>query len=232
MAFAKRPYQFGGGALVASGVLFVVLALLNFRAGSPPSNGAGILAWRDSQVLVLDFVSEFFFFATVLLVPGTIAVYQSLRNVDRTKAATGCGIIAATIPVIAVMLIVHGRLVYPVYGMRVDTPEAAALVVMVFYGGLHAIYLLLAVATVVLSLAMKRGGYAKWVAYFGFATAALDVVGSYPWAIGSVPTLVCQLAFAGWFVAVGSGLFTMSPADSGQPRSGADASPWSAATHS
>jgi hypothetical protein len=91
--------------------------------------------------------------------------------------------------------------------MRVDTPDAAALVVMVFYGGLHAIYLLLAVATIVLSLAMKRGAYAKWIAYLGFATAALDIVGSYPWAIEPVLTLVCELSFAGWFVAVGSQLF-------------------------
>ncbi len=204
-----RPYKFGGGALVASGILFVVLAFLDFRAGPPPSNGAEILLWRDSQALVLDFVSEFLFFATVLLVPGTVAVFQSLVDVDRTKAATGCGIIAATIPVMAVILIVHGRLVYPIYGMRIDTPEAAALVVMVFYGGLHAIYLLLAVATIVLSLAMKRGAYAKWIAYFGFATAALDMIGSYPWAIGPVLTLVCELSFAGWFVAVGSQLFRM-----------------------
>lgn len=204
-----RPYTFGGGALVASGILFVVLALLDFRAGAPPSNGAEILLWRDSQALVLDFVSELLFFATVLLIPGTVAVYQSLVDVDNTKAATGCGILAATIPVMAVMLIVHGRLVYPIYGMRVDTPEAAALVVMVFYGGLHAIYLLLAVATIVLSLAMRRGAYAKWIAYFGVATAALDIIGSYPWAIGPVPTLVCELSFGGWFVAVGSQLFKM-----------------------
>jgi hypothetical protein len=204
-----RPYKFGGGALVASGILFVVLALLDFRAGQPPSNGAEILLWRDSQALVLDFVSELLFFATVLLVPGTVAVYQSLVHVDRTKAAIGCGIIAATIPVMAMMLIVHGRLVYPIYGMRVDTPEAAALVVMVFYGGLHAIYLLLAVATIVLSLTMKRGAYAKWIAYFGFVTAGLDMIGSYPWAIGPVLTLVCELSFGGWFVAVGSQLFRM-----------------------
>jgi hypothetical protein len=130
-----RPYKFGGGALVASGVLFVVLAFLDFRAGPPPSNGAEILLWRDAQALVLDFVSELLFLATVLLVPGTVALYQSLVDVDRTKAALGCGIIAATIPVMAVMLVVHGRLVYPIYGMRIDTPEAAALVVMVFYGG-------------------------------------------------------------------------------------------------
>ena len=141
-------------------------------------------------------------------------MYQHLVVVDSTKAAAGCGIIAATIPVMAVMLIIHGRLVYPiysmrVYSMRVDTPETAALVVMVLYGGLHAIYLLLAVATTVVSLAMKRGAYPKWIAYLGFATAALDIIGSYPWAIGPVLTLVCELSLAGWFVAVGSQLFRM-----------------------
>jgi hypothetical protein len=204
-----RLNKFGGGALVASGILFVVLAFLDFRAGPPPSNGAEILLWRDSQTLVLDFVSEFLFFATVLLIPGTVALYQSLVDVDRTKAATGCGIIAAAIPVMAVILIVHGRLVYPIYGMRIDTPDAAAFVVMVVYGGLHAVYLLLAVATIVLSLAMKRGAYAKWIVYFGFATAVLDIIGSYPWAIGPVLTLLCELSFGGWFVAVGSQLFRM-----------------------
>jgi hypothetical protein len=80
---------------------------------------------------------------------------------------------------------------------------------MVFYGGLHAIYLLLAVATIVLSLAMKRGAYPKWIGYLGFATAALDILGSYPWAIGPVLTLVCELSFAGWFVAIGSQLSRM-----------------------
>ena len=205
----RRPYTLGGGALVASGVLFAMLAFLDFRAGPPPSNGAEILLWRDSRALVLDFVSELLFFATVLLVPGTIALYRNLADVDRTKAEAGCGIIAATIPVIAVMLIIHGRLLYPIYGMRVDTPETAAFVVMVFYGGLHAIYLLLAVATIILSVAMKRGGWAKWIAYLGFATAALDMIGSYPWAIGPVLTLVCELSRAGWFVAVGSQLCGM-----------------------
>jgi hypothetical protein len=136
-------------------------------------------------------------------------LYQSLVVVDRTTAATGCGVIAATIPVMAVILIVHGRLVYPIYGMRIDTPDAAALVVMVFYGGVHAIYLLLAVATTVLSLVMKRGAYPKWIAYFGFATGAPDIIGSYPWAIGPVLALVCELSFGGWFVAVGSQLFRM-----------------------
>ena len=78
-----RPYAFGGGALVTSGILFVVLALLDFRAGPPPSNGAEILLWRDSQAIVLDFVSELLFFATVLLIPGPRGVWleQALSRV-------------------------------------------------------------------------------------------------------------------------------------------------------
>jgi hypothetical protein len=109
----------------------------------------------------------------------------------------------------AVLVIVHGRLVYPVYGMRVATPEAAVMTLMIFYGGLHAIYLMLGIATIVLSLAIMRGPYAKWISYFGFATGALDIIGGYPWAIGPMLTLVCQIFFAGWFVAVGSQLFRM-----------------------
>lgn len=203
---ARRPDTFGGGALVASGILFAVVAFLDYQAGPPPSTGAAILRWRDAQVLVLDFVSECYFFAAVLLVPGTIALYRGLVEVDRTKAAAGCGIIAVTIPVMAVMLVVHGRLVYPVFGMRADTPETAALVVMIFYGGQHAIYLLMSVATILLSLAMRRGAFAPWIAYVGFGTAALDIAGSYPWAIGPALTLVCELSFAGWFIAAGSQL--------------------------
>jgi hypothetical protein len=86
----KRPYKFGGGALVVSGVLFVVLAFLDFRTGPPPSNGAEILLWRDSQALVLDFVSECLFFATVLLFQEQLpCIKASLMSIEprRRQAA-------------------------------------------------------------------------------------------------------------------------------------------------
>jgi hypothetical protein len=209
----SRPrHKFGGGALIVSGVLFVVLALLDLRVGPPPSDGVAILEWRESNAVALAFVSELLFVATVLLVPATIALYQSLVDIDRTKASAGCGILMVTISVVSVILIVHGRLIYPIYGMRVETPEIAAFVATVFYGGLHSVYLLLAVATIVLSLAMRRGVYPRWVAYLGFATAGADILASYPWVIGPVGTLICQVLFAAWFVAVGSQLFGMRSA--------------------
>jgi hypothetical protein len=201
--------KLGGGALIASGVLFLSRYLLDLMAGSPPSNGAEILAWVSSAEGVLATANEVLFFAALCMVPAVIALYHSLAGTDRAKAASGCGIIAVVIPVLAVLDIVHGRLVYPVYGMRITTPAIAEFAVAIFYGGMHATSILLGVATIVLSLAMTRGVYGKPVAYLGMTTGVLDVVASYPWAIGTLLMIVCQVFFAAWFVAVGSKLYRM-----------------------
>jgi hypothetical protein len=203
----KGLYQFGGAAFVVSGVLFLSRALLDLLAGEAPSKGVEVLAWIGSHSLIHALESEILFFATVCLIPAVIALYGSLAGVDRAKAATGCGIMAVVIPVLAVLLIVHGRLVYPIYGIRVSTPDLAAFVVAIFYGGLHATSLLLGIATIVLSLAMARGVYGKPIAYLGLATGVLDIIGAYPYVIGPIPTLLCQGFFAAWFFAVGSRLY-------------------------
>lgn len=200
-------YKLGGVAFVAAGALFFARGLLDLATGPPPASGAAILAWVEAEKVALSFTSEVLFFATMALVPAAHALYRSLADVDRAKAATGCGIIAVTIPVLAVLLIVHGRLVYPVYGLRVDSPATAELVVALFYGGLHATGILLAVATVLISLAMRRAGCGKTMTALGLTTAGLDIAGAYPDAIGAVPTLVCQVFFAAWFVAVGLKLY-------------------------
>jgi hypothetical protein len=205
----KGLYKLGGAAFVVSGLLFLSRAILDLMAGAPPSSGVEILAWIASHSLIHDFQSEILFFAAAFLVPAVIALYQSLVGVDRAKAVTGCGIMAAAIPVLMVLLIVHGRLVYPVYGIRVSTPDLAAFVVAIFYGGLHAVSLLMGIATFVVSLAMRGGAYGKPVVYLGFATAVADVIGSYPYAIGPALTLVSQVFFAAWFFAVGSQLYRM-----------------------
>ncbi len=205
----KGLYKIGGGAFIASGVLFLSRHLLELAAGAPPSSGADILAWVASHKIVLSFVNEILFFATVLLVPAVVALYHSLVNIDRTKTVIGCGIIAAVIPVLAILLVVHGRLVYPIYGIVVDTPAVAAFAVAVFYGGLHAAGLMFAIATFVLSLAMRRAVYGKGIAYLGFVTTMFDIMGSYPDAIGPILALVCQVFFTAWFVAVGSTLYRM-----------------------
>jgi len=203
-------YKVGGVSLVASGILFLVHAVLDLLAGQPPSGGAETLAWALSRMRIFEAESEVLFFAAMFLVPAVVAIYRSLEATDRTKATIGCGIIAVVIPVLVVLDIFLGRLAWPVYGIRAETADLVQFVVAIYYGGMHAINECMAIATVILSLAMARGAYGKVVAYLGIATAVADVVGSFPWLIGPVPTLVCQVFFAGWFVAVGSKLCRMS----------------------
>jgi len=207
----KRLGQVGGAAFIASGLLFLLRAVLDYLAGPPPLSGVELLAWTASNRLTLSLDSEILFFAAVCLVPAVVALYYSLAGVDRLKAVTGCGIMAVTIPVLAAVLVMHGRLMYPVYGIRAATPDLVALVVALFYGGMHAINLLLALATLVLSLAMRRAAFGKGIAYLGFVTVVADVIGSYPDQIGPALTLVTQVFLAAWFVAVGSSLFRTAP---------------------
>jgi len=180
---------------------------LDILAGPPPSTGEEILTWVASQKLALSFVPEVLFFAGALLVPGIIALYYSLSKTDRNKAAFGCGIIAVTIPIIFMSLIVYGRLVYPIYGLQVDSPAIAEFVISIYYGGLHAIGLLVGFATIVLSLAMKRGIFGRGTAYLGFATGVFDIIGGYPDTIGPILIMFSQLLFAAWFIALGSKLY-------------------------
>lgn len=200
---SKRLYRIGGAAFIASGILFLLQALLAMAAGDPPSNGSAIIIWLGSQRIALSFINEILFFATVLLIPAVVALYQSLAETDKVKAVVGCGIMAVIIPVLIMLLVIHGRLVYPVYGISANTPDIALLVAGMFYGGMHALNILFGIATLILSLAMRRAAFGSLVVVLGFIASVTDVVGSYPYAIGAVATLATQFIFAAWFVAVG-----------------------------
>ena len=203
--------KLGGISFIVSGTLFLLKYLLDLISGPPPSRGAEILEWTAAEKLPLAFISEVLFVAAMFLIPGVIALYRRLASIDRTKAALGCGIIAAVIPVVFVLLIVHGRLVYPVYDIQINNSAVAELAVSVFYGGLHAVGLLLGVATIVLSLALRRGGYGKPITYLGMATGVFDFIGAYPDRIGSILILVSHGLFAAWFLAVGWKLYRRAP---------------------
>jgi hypothetical protein len=190
-------------------LLFLLSGVIDLAAGPPPSSGTDIVAWIATHERLLAFPSELLFFEAAFLVPGGIALCHSLAATDKAKAVTGCGILAIAISVMAFVAIVHGRLVYPVYGLRVHAADIAEFVVALYYGGLHAISLLLGLAIVLLGLAMRRGVYGKRMASFGVVTGAFAVVGGYPYAIGPTMTLVCEAVVAVWFVVVGATLYRL-----------------------
>jgi hypothetical protein len=198
-----RLYRWGGISLIGSGILMLAKHLLELSAGPQPSRGVEILAWVEAGRLPLMLANEALFVSAMLLIPGVIALHASLARVDRTGAAIGCGILTAAIPVLLALDIVHGRLVYAVYGLRIDTPAIAELAVALFHGGLHATSIMIGFATLVLALAMRRGPYGRGLAALGLVTGVFDVVGAFPWAIGPALLLACHVLYAAWFLAVG-----------------------------
>lgn len=204
---ALRRARLGGAALIVCGLLILVRAVQEFLAGPPPASGSAILAWAAAEWTLLAAANEALFFAAVAMVPAVAGLHASLRRTGSPWAVTGCGIVAAVIPVIAMLDIVHGRLVFPVYGIGAPSPDVAEFIVAVFYGGLHAVGLLLGAAVLLLGPAMKRANYGPWVLPMAIAAGIGNLVGAYPWAIGARLTLTCWSLFALWCVAAGAALY-------------------------
>lgn len=202
----ERLYKLGGVSFVLSGALLLAKNVLELLAGLPPPGGPELVTWVVSRRALFAGAVEVFFFAAVLLIPATAALYESLAASHRRSAVVGCGIIAATIPVLFVLIIVEGRLAFPVFHIELRGQEATELVVSLYYGGLHAVALLFVVPTVVLSFAMRDRPHGRWIVVVGIAAAVFDVVGSYPWVIGLVLWLLSDILFSAWFVCVGLSL--------------------------
>jgi hypothetical protein len=101
---------------------------------------------------------------------------------------------------------IHGRLMYPVYGINLDDPATVALVVSLFYGGAHMVSLLLGVALIILGLVMRRGSYGGAVGVLGLTAGVFQIVGSYPWLTGPIFTGITQTLLAAWLILTGSKL--------------------------
>lgn len=156
---------------------------------------AWLVKWRFNIVMA----DELLFFATLFLIPSIAALYLILVKVDKIKTLIGCGLLAVVIPVNIVLDIILGRLVYPVYDLKF-LPDIYKLILSIYYGGIHAAAIILSIATIILCFVIRRSVLGKLVANFAFLTGIKDLVGAYPWLIGTVMIFVSQLFFSAWFI--------------------------------
>lgn len=206
MPMHDRLYKLGGISFVVAGGLLVAKNALEIHAGVPPPGGPELVTWAISRRILFAGAVEIFFFAVVLLIPGIVALYESLAASHRTSAVVGCGIFAATVPVLLVLIVVEGRLAYPVFGIELRGEQAVELIVSLYYGGLHAVALLFVIPSAVLSLAMRRRPHGAWIVVSGLTASVFNVIGAYPWAIGWALWLLSAVLFSGWLALVGMSL--------------------------
>ncbi len=210
---SKGLIKLGGISFIVSGMLFFATYIFILLAGPNPTNGSDIIAWASSNKLMLALSDETLIFAAVFLIPAVAALYIQLASEHRAKAVVGCGLMAVTIPVLAIMDLLLGRLVYPVAGMSLNSPVVAEFVLTMYYGGLHLVYLMMCVAVIVLSWAMGSWIAGKFITYLGIVTGIIYLLAAYPDVIGSVGTMVSQIVFLALFLVVGWKLYGMPRSD-------------------
>ncbi|MCL6605298.1 MAG: hypothetical protein K6T94_20750 [Paenibacillus sp.] len=206
--------KFGGITLIISGILFFAQYLFVLPMPSPPLSDAHLMTWLQEWRFNISMVDELLFFATLLLIPSIVALYRILVKVDKIKTWLGCGLVAVIIPIHLFLVIILGRLVYPVYDIELS-PDIYKLVLSLYYGGMHAVSLILGVATILLCFVIRRSSIGKSVAYFGFVVGTLDLIGAYPWLIGTAMVFVSQLFFPAWFVILGVKILGRSEEEEG-----------------
>ena len=207
-------FRSGGFAFIGGGALFLTYDLLEFVAGPPPPTGQEILSWVAANKLTLSLINEVLFFAAVSLLPASASLHRCLMaRSEQVLASIGCRILFVVVPLLCVVLVIHGRLVYPVFGLHIRDPAVAEFAVALFFGGLHAADLLFAGAIFALSLVMRRGGFGAPIAALGFITTAGSIAAAYPWLIGPVALLACRLSFALWLGSVGVKLLARPDVD-------------------
>lgn len=195
--------RIGGVAACISAGLFAAIFAIELATGMPPRNGTDILSWVSRHKMLISFSNEFLMFAVLALIPVTLALFVNGMHTSAPLRCIGASILGVSIPFAIVLLVVQGRLVYPVYGMVVDTPAAAEYTVTLFYGGLHALWLLFAASGIFLSISMVQSPHWRFLAIIGFIAIPAEIIASYPDTIGLIVATVCRAVFVVWLIVLG-----------------------------
>ena len=194
--------KFGGISLIISGVLFFAQYLFVLPIPNCPASNADLMIWLLKWRFNIAMTDELFFFATLSLIPSIVALYRILVRVDKIKTILGCGLLAVIVPINSFLDIIFGRLVYPVYNIKLS-PDIDKLVLSVYYGGMHSVAIIMSVTTIILCFVIRHSVIGRLVAYFGFVVGISDFIGAYPWLIGNLIVFVTQLFFSAWLVILG-----------------------------
>jgi hypothetical protein len=195
----------GGLTFVIAGVLFFAANLIVITLPHPPAVEAEFFEWLSGNSLILMLQNELLMFAALFLVPSAIALYVLQKERASRSAITGTGLMMAAIPVLFMLVIVAGRLVYPVYGIQLSF-DALKLMLSVYHGGMHAVFIILAVSIVLISLAMRSLGFPKLHRYLGLINGVSLIAGSYPWLTGFAFNLIVIMVLSSWLVLTGTSI--------------------------
>jgi hypothetical protein len=212
---AARPVtgmlRLSGSALLLAGLLTAVAAALQATAW-PPSTSEALPEWVESHHLALALIDECLGISGVLLAVGMVGLWQQLHAARRPAIGAGIALIALSAPVSLFLVAIHGRLIYPAYGIDVASdPQNLALVVTIWAGGAHMVSLTLMIAGLTIGIAMLRDrGRRATLGALGIAAGGTQLLVAFPWLFPVAVVTACQIILATWFAALGVSMFQHS----------------------
>ncbi len=198
----KKYLRVSGISFIAAGMLFLVQNMFLLFPQFPPDESIEIQKWLFHWKFNISMSNEILFFGSISLIPSIIGLYKVLIQNDKVRTSIGCGILALVITILSMICMIQGRLVYPVFDMELS-PDVLKLLLSIYYGGYHMVYLLFSIAVIILGFAMKRSGFGKSSILLGIMTGLIAIIGAFPWLIGPYFTFMTQIIFSFWFVYVG-----------------------------
>ncbi len=208
----NKLFRFGGIAFIIAGILFFTRYLFVFSMPAMPASDADLLKWLDDWKFNIAMSNGFFFFATIALIPAIYVLFKIVNESDKIKAILGCGIFAVVISVFTCLVIIQGRLVFPVYDIALSA-DIQKLVLSIYHGGMHVAFELIGIATIILSFGIKNTNIGKPMMYLGFITGIFDFLNANPWIFGSTIVFISEFLFALWFVGIGVRIIMINKAN-------------------
>ncbi|WP_205303744.1 hypothetical protein [Nonomuraea montanisoli] len=192
----------------------VALLLLSLLPGAP-SEAVAMTAWVERGRSLLSWSDELLFFAVICWGAGARGLFGERKAGPSARINLGVTALTTALVALVVLLLAVGRLVYPVFEVRLSA-EVLALVVSSAFGALHLAFLGFAVAAVALSWSTRAGLVGRAVGIFA---AAAFVVGSFPWLTPNWWNSSVAVLVAAWgvFLALASVTRAENPGEASTP---------------
>jgi hypothetical protein len=201
---------FGGLSFLIGGTLLSGTLMLIALLPRPTAEPGALMDWVVSHSPRISLSNELMFVAVVFLMPAVLALGRIGWRSSVSAAVVGSSSLLLALIVLAVLVMIEGRLVYPVFGITLSGGNIA-LVVSLFYGGLHEVQLLLGIGLVAFGICVLRSSSRLRLALLSFAAGALQLAGAFPWLTPIWVNATVEVALFFWTLGIGFWLITEPP---------------------
>jgi hypothetical protein len=218
----KGLYRWGGVLALTNGVLLIVVIVLYASLGARPSGGEAFLNWLGGQTTLVYTVLGIVMLTDILLVPVVLALYLSLKGVNKNAMLAAAGFVSLFVVLdLGVVLISEVALttLSQNYAAATSDIQRAAYVATANYAlgigfsGIATVLgcVVLSLGVLITSLVMLKGIFGKATAYLGIAASIVGFAEGFSL---FVPALAISAAIAivlwgVWILLVGYRLYRL-----------------------